>query len=482
MSLTGAVADEWVPLVPGTEGHVAQAIAALIASQSLGSPDMVTRARAVAVNVDVNAVAAASDVSVTKLNHFARIFAASDHPLAIPSGAIGGKDNAAAINAIQTLNYIAGVFGKPGGVLPGLDAGLPNLAKPPVSTLGEVQKLIDAMNAGQVQMLMVYGSNPVYDLPPGLGFAAALAKVPYVVSFDPVVDETGAQADLVIPDRTALESWGYEIVSSGVTAPFLSSQQPVVEPLYDTPATADVILSAAKGIPAAAAALPWPDEVAYLRDVLAKPLAGALVNGNSDQQWATFLQHGGVQLASAAASASPQMAQQPVLAPPQYQGDKAAYPYFLDIYPSLLLGGGSGASQPWLQGSPDTMTSLSWQTWVQIHPTTAQVLGLRDGDIVKITSPSGEALALVETYPGIRPDTLAIPTGQGHTDSGRFARERGSNPAVLIGAGPDASGDTLVWSNLRVNITKTGQNQPLALFEHKLSPADGVNDFPDPSQ
>ncbi len=482
MSLTGAVADEWVPLRPGTEGQIAQAIVSIIATQALGSADMVTRARSVAANVDINAVAAASDVSVAMLTHFAKIFAASDHPLAIPGGAIGGKDNAATLNAVQLLNYISGVIGKPGGVMPGLDAGLADLAKPPVSSLAEAQKLIAAMQSGQVKALMIYGANPVYDLPKSLGFADALAKVPFVVSFDAVVDETGVQSDLIIPDRTALESWGYEIVTSGVAAPFLSSQQPVVEPLYNTPATGDIILSAAKSIPAAAKVLPWTDEVAYLRDALAKPLAGALVNGSSDQQWATFLQHGGVQLAAASAPGSPQIAQLPALPAPQYQGDAGTYPYFLEIYLSSLLGDGSGASQLWLQGSPDTMTSLSWQTWVEINPVTAQQLGLSDGDVVKISSPNGEVQALVETYPGIRPDTLAIPTGQGHTDGGRYARNRGANPVALIGGQPDASGSSLVWSNLRVNISKTGSSQQLALFEHKLTAADGVTSAPMPGE
>ena len=481
MSLTGAVADEWAPLRPGTEGQVAQAIASLIASQGLGSADMVERARSVANTVDVNAIAAASELSLDKLTHYTKIFAGSDHPLAIPGGNIGGKDNAATLNAIQLLNYIAGSIGKPGGILPGLDAGLADLAKPPISTAVELQKLIDAMNSGQVKALLIYGANPVYDLPPSLGFVNALAKVPFVISFDPLVDETGAQSDLIFPDRTALESWGYELVTAGVPAPFLSSQQPVVEPLYNTPATGDVILSAAKIIPAAAKALAWTDEVAYLRNALGKTLAGALTNGSNDQQWASFLQHGGVQLAAASAPSNPQPGQVPVLPAPQYQGDTGVYPYFLVIYPSLLLGGGRGASQPWLQGSPDTMTSLSWQTWVQIHPTTAQKLGLKDGDVVKITSPNGEVEALIETYPAIRPDTLAIPTGQGHTDGGRYARNRGSNPAALIGAQLDATGKNLVWTNLRVNITRTGGNRQLALFEHKLSAADGVTEFPVPA-
>jgi anaerobic selenocysteine-containing dehydrogenase len=482
MSLTGAAADEWVPLRPGVEGQVAQAIAFLIASQSLGSPDMIERARAVASTVDLNAVAASVDIPVDKLVLFARLFAGADHPLAIPGGTIGGKDNAASINAVQLLNYISGAIGKPGGVNSGLDAGLAALGKLPTSALADAQKLIEAMRSGQVQALMIYGANPVYELPASLGFVDALAKVPFVVSFDPIVDETGVQSDLIFPDRTALESWGYELVSAGLPAPFLSSQQPIVEPLYSTPATGDVILSAAKSIPAAAQLLPWTDEVAYIRDTLTIPLAAALNNGSSDQKWTAFLQHGGAQLPAAAAGEGTRFAPMPLLPAPQYQGDEAAYPFFLEIYQSPMLGGGSGASQPWLQGSPDTMTSLSWQTWVEINPATAQKLGLIDGDVVKIASPNGEIEALVDTYPAIRPDTVAVPTGQGHSDSGRYARSRGSNPANLVGPQTDANSASLVWANMRVKITKTGSRQPLALFEHKLTAADGVDQAPVPGE
>ena len=78
---------------------------------------------------------------------------------------------------------------------------------------------------------------------------------------------------------------------------------------------------------------------------------------------------------------------------------------------------------------------------------------MADGDVVKVTSPYGEIEGYINTYPAMRPDTVAIATGQGHTDYGRYARQRGSNPIQLVGSQVDASGGSLVWSNLRVKIT-----------------------------
>ena len=63
------------------------------------------------------------------------------------------------------------------------------------------------------------GANPVYDLPNAAGFAEVLTKVPYVVSFAPLVDETAAQADLILPDATYLESWGYDVLNPAFDLP-----------------------------------------------------------------------------------------------------------------------------------------------------------------------------------------------------------------------------------------------------------------------
>jgi anaerobic selenocysteine-containing dehydrogenase len=127
------------------------------------------------------------------------------------------------------------------------------------------------------------------------------------------------------------------------------------------------------------------------------------------------------------------------------------------------------------------MTTISWQTWVELNPETAAELGVKDGDIVQVTSPQGELEAPVYVYPAIRPDTVAIPLGQGHTDLGRFARDQGSNPVQLLGTQTDATGSNLAWSTLRVNVRPTGENVTLALFENKQGVTEGFlnTEFPE---
>jgi anaerobic selenocysteine-containing dehydrogenase len=475
MTIGGVKADQWLPIRPGSEGLVALAIARIIADQAFGPADRAARARALAGNVDVNAAAAASDVPAEELVRLARIFASAERPLALPGDALTGQADAAqAASAVQVLNLITGTAGMPGGVSLSVGSPSPVLARPAVSPLADVQKLVDRMRAGDVQVLLVHNANPAYDLPGPVGFLEALGRVPFVASFSPIVDETAVQADLILPDRTYLEAWGYEVVSPSFGLPVVGSQQPVVTPVFDARSTGDVLLTVAKGI-APAAALHWTDEVAFLKEMVTQLPAGAAGGAGADVLWARFLQHGGWWPASVPAAAPPPAAlTQPVqVTAPQFQGSEQEYPYFLHLYMTAFLSDGRGASLPWLQGSPDPMTTLAWQTWVEMHPATAQKLGVQDGDVVKVTSPNGEIEALVYTYPAIRPDTVAVPFGQGHTDYGRYARGNGSNPMQLVGAQADATSTGLVWSTLRVKITPTGRRTDLAMFENKLGVTQG---------
>ncbi|MCC6190674.1 MAG: molybdopterin-dependent oxidoreductase [Anaerolineales bacterium] len=468
MSATGAKADRWLPLRPGAEGLVAQAIARLIADQGAGPTDRVERARALAADVDVGSIAEASGISAEELGRLAQIFAQYDRPLAIPGVPLAGKDQAAGIiAAVQVLNLIAGVAGQPGGQeLPPAAPGL-LLKRPAISSMERVRQVIDQMAGGQVGALVVYGANPAYELPDQAGFAGALAKVPFVVSSTPIIDETAVLADLILPDRTYLESWGYTVVTPGFGEMIVSSQQPVVGPVFDNRSLADVLLAVSREIPLAAGGLPWADEVAFLKESLGQ-LAGS---EDPERFQADFQQHGGWWQKTAPALEAPETSPEKArpLSPINFLGDEQEYPYYLHLFMPTLLSDGRGASQPWLQGSPDTNTTISWQTWVEISPVTAKRLGVKQGDIVRVTSPAGELEAPVYLYPALRPDTIAIPLGQGHTDFGRYAQNRGSNPIHLLDVEAGGAG----WVTPRVRITPTGKRAALATFENQVGVTEG---------
>ena len=74
---------------------------------------------------------------------------------------------------------------------------------------------------------------------------------------------------------------------------------------------------------------------------------------------------------------------------------------------------------------------------------------------------------MVYRYPAIRPDTIAIPFGQGHSAYGRYAQGRGVNPA-LLGLKLNGAGD-LAYGSTRVKIEKMGRKQPLSRMESRTA-------------
>ncbi len=78
------------------------------------------------------------------------------------------------------------------------------------------------------------------------------------------------------------------------------------------------------------------------------------------------------------------------------------------------------------------MTTVVWDSWVEINPNTAKELGISFGDLVEVASPQGALRVPAVIYPGIRPDMVAMPLGQGHRDMGRYAKGRGVNPLQLL--------------------------------------------------
>lgn len=462
MSSTAAKADEWAPIKPGTEAMVALAIGKL-ASELRGAP-----APRVFADVDPAAVAEASGVELVRLQHLAGIFAKG--ALAIPGGAALGQSNGLAVaEAVLALNALSGNFGKPGGVYLSAQAPTQTEYQRPASPK-EMQDFIKKMKDGKIKALFIHGVNPVFDLPAALDFKGAMKGVEQVISFATFPDETALESDYVFPDHHGLESWGYQRVATGAANPVLSGAQPVVMPFYNTRATIDVLLAALKlAGDKFAKAVNFPDEVKFLQSKL-KPLISqpdAFFSATEINSFmAYFQQYGGWwqttdgRNAPAAADALNR----------NLKGAEATFAgegefFFLPFVSPTLAE--AGANKPWLQELPDSTTTVMWNTWVEMNPVTAEELGIMDNDVVKITSEAGTIEAPVYRYPAIRPDTVAMPYGQGHTAYGRYAANRGVNPADLFSATFNEAGD-LAFAGMKVKIEKTGKTMPLARLESMM--------------
>jgi anaerobic selenocysteine-containing dehydrogenase len=449
MSQTGSVADEWISLLPGTEGLVALALGKLVAEARGGS---MPKAFA---SVNVKAAAEKAGVKLETLESIAAELAKARSPLAILGGpALAQTNGVETAKAVYALNAFSSSF-----FLSPLAPGEDMYHRP--ASAKEMSEFVKKLESGAVKALFIHGVNPAFELPKSLGFEAALKNVETVISFATFPDETALLADYVFPDHHALESFGYQRAYTGANASVLSGMQPTVTPFVDTKATADVLLAAAAQ---AGFALPYADEFAFIQGKLQQfvPVAGgSFAAPEINTFMAYFQQHGGWW--KQADFVAPTASNDAVTAP---EAEFEEGEFFLLPFVSPILAE-AGANKPWLQETADPTTTVMWNTWVEINPETAHELGVENDDVVKIVSAAGEVEAAVYLYPAIRPDTIAMPFGQGHTAYGQFAAGRGANPADLFGVNFNAAGD-LAYAGIKVRVEKTGKKQYLSRLESKI--------------
>ncbi len=141
-------------------------------------------------------------------------------------------------------------------------------------------------------------------------------------------------------------------------------------------------------------------------------------------------------------------------AEPQFDGDPGQYPFYFLPYASQAFLDGSLAHLPWLQELPDPLSSAMWSSWVEINPQTAERLQINKGDLVEIASSQGMLRGPAFLSPGIAPDMVAMPVGQGHENYTRYASGRGENPIGILAPMVEKETGALAWGATRVKIAK----------------------------
>ena len=442
MSQTGASADEWLAVRPGTEGALALGLAHVVMKAGLRPADGGGRA---GVQVEgwsaglpaftPEAVEKETGVSAARIERLAREFASYGPAVAVIGGAPLAQTNGLAqALAVNALNALVGSVGVEGGV-----SFMPQ-GPSPVST---VRTLRDVLAAAPPQVLLLDDANPVFAAPAAWKVRDWLRQVPFIASFGSFIDETSALADLILPDHSFLESWVESAPESGAATAVVTVAGPAMRPLYDTRSMPDVLLDAGRRLKTPlAAALPWQTFEEMLQAPVAEPPPGAAPPARS-------------------ADASAPTAWQA----PQLDGSAGEYPFQFMPYPSQALFDGSLAHLPWLQELPDPLTTAMWSSWVELNVKTAETLGIADGDVVEVASAHGSLRAPVVISPGIGPDAAAMPVGQGHETFTRYASGRGANPLAILAPVAEPSTGQLAWAATRVKITKiSGADGSLILF------------------
>ena len=259
MSLSGAAADEWIAARPGTEGMLALSIAQhIVQTGNYKGSNRDTWAEALE-NYQAADVAQPTGVPADTIRRLAEHFSAAPSALAIGGGAAANHTNGVdTLLAVNALNYLVGNIGREGGLIfnPAPAFGPDPAARQ--AGYRDMLELAEAARSGQIDVLIVNSTNPVFNLPDGAAFAAALDNIPLIVSLSSFLDETTAHADLILPSHTYLESWADDTPAPGVGFPVGAISQPVVSPLYNTRSTGDIVLSLAHKL-GFDAALPWQE-------------------------------------------------------------------------------------------------------------------------------------------------------------------------------------------------------------------------------
>lgn len=489
LSMTAASADRWIFVRPGREGDVAMSIAYVLMADYAQSIDT-EAADALTGGQGAGALASFSPESVAEttgvpaetIRRLAGALVEHEHSLVLGGGPAAATSNGLYnLNAIYSLNHLLENVGREGGIIPNPAPALEELASDPaVAPARDWQSLVSDMRAGEVSLVMVHNSNPVYGLPASLGFADALGSVDTVVSFSSVMDETTAMADLILPDHVYLEGWGDDVPDPGPGYQTVTFQQPVVRQFGGTRPFGDTLLDVARraGVDAQ---LPWPSMKAALQET-AQGLhglgRGSVQASSFDVFWNTVLQRGGWWDLNG--KAGPIRETPPALptssVAPEFDGPSGPDGFYVVPFASNALTDGSGANLPWLQGSVDPLTTVAWRTWMEINHKKAAELGIKEGDEVEIELPGGTIRALAYPHPGVSPEVACIPTGQGHTRYGDFevgpdsfrnvvAKGRGANVLSAVSTRQVQDTGALAWAGNRATVRKTGQWVRLPKFE-----------------
>jgi anaerobic selenocysteine-containing dehydrogenase len=283
-----------------------------------------------------------------------------------------------------------------------------------------------------VKALLLHEANPVYGSPSAWRVRETLSKIPFIASFGNFIDETSILADLILPDHSFLESAVDHIPESGASVAVTSTAPAVMSPLHQTRATTDVLLEVARR-------MELKGRTPQLRELRGPSLQlGAELRGPSLKF--------------------------PSVVEAQFDGDSAKFPLHFLPYKSQAFLDGSLAHLPWLQEMPDVLSTAMWSSWLEMHPETAKSLGLSQGDTAEVESGHGKLQAPVLISPGIAPNIVAMPMGQGHETFTRYASGRGANPISILAPVSEPETGSLAWAATRVKVSKAAGNEKLILF------------------
>jgi len=452
MSITGGNADLWVAVKPGSEAIIALGIAnELVHAQNKDASSLPESVRTLIDQYNADAVAKQTGVDADRIKRIAQLLSERSPSLVLAGAPVEGQtDGYAATATIMLLNKLLGNIGQTiesPGAFP--------FAQLEAKTGGTADLLAFANDAKdkKLDVAFFYGANPLYTTPAALGLDEAVKNIALKVAISQFMDETTAQADVILPANSYIEDWGTHVAAYQPTQPSIGMQQPLMEKLYEnTRGVGDVLLALLQNKNKDEYGQ-YADFYAYLRHAFSAMPANYKENPSSEEHsWNVVLQKGIINVQT---TDQPLSAGVAAIEAPKTPDTDSKYPFTLLPSARLGLWDGRHANLPWLQEAPDQIAKVVWDSWAEIHPDTAKKLGIEQGDIIKVSSQNGEVKLKAVLLKGMHPDAVAIPLGQGHTEYGRYAKGLGVNPLKILAPQPENKTGELAMYATKVSIAKT---------------------------
>jgi molybdopterin-containing oxidoreductase family iron-sulfur binding subunit len=313
-------------------------------------------------------------------------------------------------------------------------------------TPGSIKELVQAIDGGAVETLLVLGGNPVYDAPADLDFGKQYAKVKNRIHWSLYPNETAYASYWHVPAAHELESWGDARAHDGT----ISLMQPLVAPLFHG-RSAYAVLQAMRG-------KRIQRDHARVRAYWRKHYPKHVKQGESFESfWKRSIQRGLIENSAA----SPKTAQLrsnfaahlPTWSPPNRK------PLYLQFRPDDATWDGRYANSAWLQELPRRLTKLTWDNVVLISPRTAERLGIDNKEIVRLHYRDQEVTGPAWILPGQPDDAVTVTLGYGRKRGGRIGTGVGFDVYPLRWT--DA-----LWFGAGVTITPTGKHVFLATTQY----------------
>src|SRR5262249_2911941 len=326
-----------------------------------------------------------------------------------------------------------------------------NLSNQKCGDDASLAQLVDDMERGRIEVLILYGANPVYDAADGERFRAAMARVPLTISFADRLDETATHAAIVCPDHHFLEAWG----DAEPIASSYSLAQPAIAPLFDTRAAQESLLTWLGrpedfyvSVRAFWRTTLFPRQTRYATfdefwdHSLHDGVYAAAPRERSRTRFAADWKGSFASVARAQAGAS--------------HGDRDRFE--LHLYEPVGVRDGAHANNPWLQELPDPVSKVTWGNYAAIAPADATRLAVASGDVVALDAGGHRIELPVHVQPGQAPRTISVALGYGRTRAGHVGDGVGVNVFALT---PVVAG-TRRYARDGITVARTGRREALA--------------------